>query len=85
MDRIKGFEVMWTSKNQNVAVTYNRFGMGSRYNIYRKATSALWCGELACHWKYVRSSESIGEAIGYAQKILDEPEEHVERMVANFG
>ena len=82
MDKIKGFEVYWKSKNQNVAVTYNRFGLRSRYNVYRKTVFEGWCGELGCHWEYVASFDGILQAEDYAKRIPDIP---VDRFAPDGG
>ena len=35
--KIRGNPVYWESENGFVAVTYNVFGMGSQFKVYRKA------------------------------------------------
>ena len=80
MSKIKGLEVYWMSEKQNVAVTYNRFGLGSRYNLYHKAVFEKWCGDLGCHWEYVTSFDTLGEATRYARKVPDIPVERGVKM-----
>lgn len=70
MKKIHGRPIYWMSPNENVAVTYNVFGMGSKYSIYRKRIYDLdHCG--TAYWEYVTSFTFVGEAITYAKKIVD--------------
>lgn len=66
MNKIYGKPVYWMSPNKNVSVTYNVFGMGSKYSIYRKRIY-----ETGAFWEYVISFTFVGEAISYAKKIID--------------
>lgn len=70
MKKIHGRPVYWMSPNENVAVIYNVFGMGSKYSIYRKRIYDLDHGGTA-YWEYVISFTFVGEAITYAKKIVD--------------
>ena len=70
MKKIHGRPIYWMSPNENVAVVYNVFGMGSKYSIYRKKIYGLDHGGTA-YWEYVTSFTFVGEAITYAKKIVD--------------
>ena len=70
MKKIHGRPIYWMSPNENVAVTYNVFGMGSKYSIYRKRIYDLDHGGTV-YWEYVTSFTFVGEAITYAKKIVD--------------
>ena len=65
--KIRGNDVVNVSENGNVAVTYNRFGCGNRYNVYKRC---LYSGGI-CHWEYSVSFGTLGEAMTYAKKIYD--------------
>ena len=70
MKKVHGRPVYWISPNENVAVVYNVFGMGSKYSIYRKRIYDLDHGGTD-YWEYVTSFTFVGEAITYAKKIVD--------------
>lgn len=70
MKKIHGRPIYWMSPNENVAVTYNVFGIGSKYSIYRKRIYDLDHGGTV-YWEYVTSFTFVGEAITYAKKIVD--------------
>lgn len=70
MKKVHGRPVYWISPNENVAVVYNVFGMGSKYSIYRKRIYDLDHGGTV-YWEYVTSFTFVGEAITYAKKIVD--------------
>lgn len=64
--KIKGNEVLWKSKKENVAVAYSQFDMGEKYKVYRKVKY-----NESFIWEYVISFGTQGEATRYASKILD--------------
>ena len=70
MKKVHGRPVYWMSPNENVAVTYNVFGMGSKYRIYRKRIYDADDGSVA-YWEYVISFTFMGEAVNYAKRIRD--------------
>lgn len=70
MKKVHGRPVYWMSPNENVVVTYNVFGMGSKYSIYRKRIYGADYGGTA-YWEYMTSFTFIGEAVSYARKVRD--------------
>ena len=62
--RIRGKEIVYLSRNRNISVAYNKFGLGSRYSVYKAKGK---------YWLYVITFTTIGEAIEYARKMADEP------------
>ena len=70
-----GKEVYWRSGNGNIVVTYNPHGLGSRFNIYRKALyqQSYDPEKFRPTWDYVISFTFIGQAYEYAKKMNDTP------------
>lgn len=64
--RIKGNEVLWLSEKKNVAVAYSQFDLGEKYKVYSKVRY----GENLM-WEYRIGFGTQGEAIKYAEQILD--------------
>lgn len=64
--RIKGNEALWLSEKKNVAVAYSQFDLGEKYKVYSKVRY----GENSI-WEYKISFGTQGEAIKYAEQILD--------------
>lgn len=72
--KIRGNPVYWESENGFVAVTYNVFGMGSQFKVYRKAYYHQdELENFMTYWDYVISFTFVGEAIEYAKRIVDAP------------
>ena len=71
--KVMGKEVYWTSDNGNIVVTYNPFGLGSRFNIYRKVfyQQDYDLGKYRSSWTYVISFTFVGEAYKYAKSMDD--------------
>jgi hypothetical protein len=64
--KIRGDEVLWLSKKENVAVTYTQFDLGEKYKIFCKVKY----GDNSV-WEFNNAFGTQGEAIKYAKQILD--------------
>lgn len=71
--KVRGREVYWTSDNGNIVVTYDTFGLGSRFVIYRKVfrQNQNDLENFTSSWDYVISFTFVGEAYEYARKMND--------------
>lgn len=69
-NKIKNRDVLWMSKCGNIAVTYDSEDMGDKYHIYHKA---IYVPENIENWEILITFPTLGEAVGYAEKIYDEP------------
>lgn len=71
--KVRGREVYWTSDNGNIVVTYDVFGLGSRFVIYRMVyrQNPNDPENFRASWDYVISFTFVGEAYEYARKIND--------------
>lgn len=71
--KVRGREVYWTSDNGNIVVTYDTFGLGSRFVIYRKIfrQNPNDLENFISSWDYVISFTFVGEAYEYARKMND--------------
>lgn len=63
----KSWVDVWTSREHDVVVSYNKFALGNKYSIYLKVRYAITNKEV---WEYVTSFDTIGEAIIYAKMML---------------
>ena len=79
--QIKGHDVIWLSERQYVAVTYNRFGMGMKYNVYRKKN--LPRGRVV--WEYQNSFDTVYEAMSHAKRMVDIPVEYEGKTYQDGG
>ena len=72
-NKVMGKEVYWTSDNGNIVVTYDPFGLGSRFSIYRKILyqQQFDLENFRSTWAYVISFTFIGEAYDYAKNMED--------------
>lgn len=64
--KIRGNEIVHMSGRGNVAITYNMFGLGNKYKVYKKVK---FPGKI--YWEYVIAFGTLGEARAYAGKIHD--------------
>ena len=64
--KIRGNEVLWLSEKGNVAVVYAQFDLGEKYKVFRKVKY----GDNSI-WEYNIGFGTQGEAINYAERILD--------------
>lgn len=69
--KINGNEVLWLSKEENVAVVYAQFDMGKKYQVRRKIRYWREAGGSNNYWEFGIAFETFGEAFNYAKKMND--------------
>lgn len=65
--KVRDYKKMWNSEHDNVFVFYSQYDMGAKYKVYRKVS---YDGIIRA--QFIESFETMGQAVGYAKRVLDE-------------